>query len=55
MCRSHLSPWKDTEGNNKFYGRFNQGVVRLNLPQIAIISNKIWKFLGNARSKLVTF
>ena len=48
-CRSHLSPWKDSEGNYKFYGRFNQGVVSLNLPQIAIIANKdldlFWKVL----------
>ena len=40
MCRSHLSPWKDAEGNYKWYGRFNQGVVSLNLPQIAIIADK---------------
>ena len=39
MCRSHLSPWKDGEGNYKWYGRFNQGVVSLNLPQIAIIAD----------------
>lgn len=39
-CRSHLSPWKDSEGNYKWYGRFNQGVVSLNLPQIAIIADK---------------
>ena len=48
-CRSHLSPWKDSEGNYKFYGRFNQGVVSLNLPQIGIIANKdldlFWKVL----------
>ncbi|WP_066894416.1 anaerobic ribonucleoside-triphosphate reductase [Clostridium nigeriense] len=37
-CRSHLSPWKDENGNYKWYGRFNQGVVSLNLPQIAIVS-----------------
>ncbi len=35
-CRSFLSPWKDENGNYKFEGRFNQGVVSLNLPQIAI-------------------
>ena len=40
MCRSHLSPWKDENGNYKWYGRFNQGVVSLNLPQIAIIADK---------------
>lgn len=38
-CRSHLSPYKDEDGNYKWYGRFNQGVVSLNLPQIAIIAN----------------
>lgn len=37
-CRSHLSPWKDKNGNYKWYGRFNQGVVSLNLPQIAILA-----------------
>ena len=40
MCRSHLSPWKDENGNYKWYGRFNQGVVSLNLPQIAITADK---------------
>lgn len=35
-CRSFLSPWKDENGNYKFEGRFNQGVVSLNLPQIAL-------------------
>ena len=39
-CRSFLSPWKDENGNYKFEGRFNQGVVSINLPQIAIIANK---------------
>jgi ribonucleoside-triphosphate reductase len=38
-CRSHLSPWKDEDGNYKWYGRFNQGVVSLNLPQIGIIAD----------------
>lgn len=38
-CRSHLSPWKDGNGDYKWYGRFNQGVISLNLPQIGIISN----------------
>ena len=37
-CRSFLSPWKDEEGNYKFEGRFNQGVVSINLPQIAILA-----------------
>ena len=48
-CRSFLSPWKDEEGNYKFEGIFNQGVVSLNLPQIAIVADgdeeKFWKLL----------
>ena len=39
-CRSHLSPWKDENDNYKWYGRFNQGVVSINLPQIGIIADK---------------
>ena len=46
-CRSALSPWKDEDGNYKFYGRFNQGVVTLNLVDIALSSgkeiDKFWK------------
>jgi ribonucleoside-triphosphate reductase len=38
-CRSFLSPWKDENGNYKWEGRFNQGVVSINLPQIGIIAN----------------
>ncbi len=38
-CRSFLSPWKDENGEYKFEGRFNQGVVSLNLPQIGIIAH----------------
>ncbi|MDO5148639.1 MAG: anaerobic ribonucleoside-triphosphate reductase [Oscillospiraceae bacterium] len=38
-CRSFLSPWKDENGEYKFEGRFNQGVVSINLPQIGIIAN----------------
>ena len=38
-CRSFLSPWRDEEGNYKFEGRFNQGVVSINLPQIGIIAD----------------
>ena len=48
-CRSFLSPWKDENGQYKFEGRFNQGVVSLNLPQIGILSggdeDKFWKIL----------
>ena len=48
-CRSFLAPWKDEAGNYKFEGRFNQGVVSLNLPQIGILSGgdeeKFWQLL----------
>ena len=37
-CRSFLSPYKDENGEYKFEGRFNQGVVSLNLVQIALLS-----------------
>lgn len=39
-CRSHLSPCKDENGNYKWYGRFNQGVISLNLVQVALTANK---------------
>lgn len=38
-CRSFLTPYVDTNGNPKYYGRFNQGVVTINLPDIALSSN----------------
>lgn len=48
-CRSFLSPWKDENGNYKWEGRFNQGVVSLNLPQIGILAKGdeevFWKLL----------
>ena len=37
-CRSALSPWKDENGNYKFWGRFNEGVVTLNIPFTALKS-----------------
>ena len=37
-CRSFLTPYKDESGKYKFEGRFNQGVVSLNLPQIGILN-----------------
>lgn len=50
-CRSFLSPYKDENGNYKFEGRFNLGVVSLNLPQIAIIADGnfdlFWQLLEN--------
>ena len=46
-CRSALTPWRDANGNYKFYGRFNQGVVTLNLVDIALSSerdmDRFWK------------
>lgn len=48
-CRSFLAPWKDENGEYKFEGRFNQGVVSINLPQIGILSGsdetKFWELL----------
>ena len=35
-CRSFLAPWKDENGSYRFEGRFNQGVVSINLPQIGL-------------------
>ena len=47
MCRSFLAPYKDENDNYKFYGRLNQGVVTLNLVDIALSShknvNEFWK------------
>ena len=37
-CRSFLSPYRDENGRYKFEGRFNQGVVSINLPQIGILA-----------------
>lgn len=37
-CRSFLTAWKDENGKYKFEGRFNQGVVSINLPQIGILA-----------------
>lgn len=37
-CRSFLSPWKNDKGEYVFNGRFNMGVVSLNLPQIGILA-----------------
>lgn len=46
-CRSFLTPYVDEDGNPKYYGRFNQGVVTINLVDIACSSNrdneKFWK------------
>ena len=46
-CRSFLTPYVDKEGNPKYYGRFNQGVVTVNLVDIALTSGgdleKFWR------------
>ena len=46
-CRSFLTPYVDEEGKPKYYGRFNQGVVTVNLVDIALSSRKdidtFWK------------
>ncbi len=48
-CRSFLSAWKDENGEYKFEGRFNQGVVSINLPQCGILAKgdekKFWEIL----------
>ncbi len=49
-CRSFLTDWIDPDtGEYKYEGRFNQGVVSINLPQIGILSgqdeDKFWKLL----------
>ncbi len=53
-CRSFLSSWKDENGQYKWEGRFNQGVVSLNLPQIGIIAQgdeeKFWEILEDRLS-----
>lgn len=48
-CRSFLSPYKDENDKPKFYGRFNQGVVTLNLVDVALSSEgdyeKFWDLM----------
>lgn len=48
-CRSFLSPWKDEDGKYKFYGRFNQGVVTVSLPDAGLSAegdiDKFWEIL----------
>ena len=44
-CRSFLTPYVDENGKPKYYGRFNQGVVTINLVDVALSSGKdITKF-----------
>ena len=46
-CRSFLTPYVDNHGNPKYYGRFNQGVVTINLVDVALSADKdfnlFWK------------
>ncbi len=46
-CRSFLTPYVDKDGKPKYYGRFNQGVVTINLVDVALSSDKdmdnFWK------------
>lgn len=48
-CRSFLTPYLDKNGKGKFYGRFNQGVVTINLVDVALSSNcdfnKFWELM----------
>ena len=48
-CRSFLTPYVDKDGKPKYYGRFNQGVVTLNLVDVALSSHgdlaKFWEIL----------
>ena len=39
-CRSFLTPYVDENGKPKYYGRFNQGVVTINLVDVALSSDK---------------
>lgn len=39
-CRSFLTPYVNNEGEPQYYGRFNQGVVTINLVDLALSSNK---------------
>lgn len=49
-CRSFLTPYLDENGNPKYYGRFNQGVVTINLADVALSSGKdidiFWKIFN---------
>ena len=50
-CRSFLTPYVDEDGKPKYYGRFNQGVVTINLVDVALSSGKneekFWQIFDN--------
>lgn len=47
-CRSFLTPYVDENGKPKYYGRFNQGVVTVNLVDIGLSAGKIWTNSGRS-------
>jgi ribonucleoside-triphosphate reductase len=53
-CRSALAPWKNADGKYQFYGRFNQGVVTINLPDVALSAHgdfeKFWQIFDERLS-----
>ena len=48
-CRSFLTPYVDENGKPKYYGRFNQGVVTINLPDVGLSAHgdleRFWEIL----------
>ena len=50
-CRSFLTPYVDENGQPKYYGRFNQGVVTINLPDVALSSGgnieRFWQIFND--------
>ena len=46
-CRSFLTPYVDEQGKPKYYGRFNQGVVTINLVDVALSSGKDMELFWN--------
>lgn len=48
-CRSFLTPYVDEQGNPKYYGRYNQGVVTINLPAVGLTAkgdfDAFWRIL----------
>lgn len=50
-CRSFLTPYVDENSNPKYYGRFNQGVVTINLPAVGLTAkgdfDKFWRVLDD--------
>ena len=50
-CRSFLTPYVDENGKPKYYGRVNQGVITINLPDVGLSANgnleKFWEILDD--------